>query len=94
MKRRKQSNRGMLEKHKQEYRHNLSTIAQLNARNEELTSIITEEENMEYIALIRSTRMGLEEFQRLLEGLRNGGVPFPMAEQINCTKEDTNHEAD
>lgn len=78
MKRRKQSNRAMLEKHQQEYQDNLDRIARLTARNEELKPIIREEEDMEIVALVRSTRMGLDEFQRFLEGRRNGGVPFPM----------------
>lgn len=78
MRRRKQSNRDMLERHRAEYQENLDTISRLTARNEELASIITEEENLEIIALVRSTHMGLDEFQRFLEGRRNSGVPFPM----------------
>lgn len=78
MRRRKQSNRDMLERHRAEYQENLDTISRLTTRNEELASIITEEENVEIIALVRSTQMGLDEFQRFLEGRRNGGVPFPM----------------
>lgn len=77
MRRRKQSNRDMLERHRAEYQENLDTISHLTARNEELASIITEEENLEIIALVRSTRMGLDEFQRFLEGRRDG-VSFPM----------------
>ena len=77
MRRRKQSNRDMLERHRAEYLENLDTISHLTARNEELASIITEEENLEIIALVRSTQMGLDEFQRFLEGRREG-VPFPM----------------
>lgn len=77
MRRRKQSNRDMLERHRAEYQENLDTISRLTARNEELASFITEEENLEIIALVRSTHMGLDEFQRFLEGRRDG-VPFPM----------------
>ena len=77
MRRRKQSNRDMLERHRAEYQENLDTISHLTARNEELTSFIIEEENLEIIALVRSTQMGLDEFQRFLEGRREG-VPFPM----------------
>ena len=77
MSRRTQSNRDMLERHRAEYQENLDTISRLTARNEELASIITEEENLEIIALVRSTQMGLDEFQRFLEGRREG-VPFPM----------------
>ena len=77
MRRRKQSNRDMLERHRAEYQENLDTISHLTAGNEELASFITEEENLEIIALVRSTHMGLDEFQRFLEGRRDG-VPFPM----------------
>lgn len=89
MRRCKQSNRAMLDKHRQEYQENLEKISQLTARNEDLASIITEEENTEIIALVRSTNMGLDEFQRFLEGRRNGGVPFPMNEhEEGMTHED------
>ena len=81
MRRRKQSNRDMLERHRAEYQENLDTISHLTARNEELASFITEEENLEIIALVRSTQMGLDEFQRFLEGRRDG-VPFPMTRAI------------
>lgn len=88
MRRRKQSNREMLEKHRREYQHNLDTIARLTTRNEELQPIITEEENVEIVALVRSTHMGLDEFQRYMEERRNGGVPTPM----NETKEETTYD--
>ena len=87
MARRKQSNRDMLDKHRAEYQHNLDTIARLTARNEELTPIITEEENVEIVALVRSTHMGLEEFQRFLQG-RRAGVPFPMNNEEGMTHEE------
>lgn len=83
MRRRKQSNRDMLERHRAEYQENLDTISHLTARNEELASIITEEENLKIIALVRSTQMGFDEFQRFLEGRREG-VPFPMTRA--CTE--------
>ena len=88
MNRRKQSSRSMLEKHRRAYQRNLDSIARLTAQNEELASIITEEENLEIVALVRSTHMGLDEFQRFLEGRRNGGVPFSMNEH----KEGMTHE--
>lgn len=87
MKRRKQSNRASLDRHREEYQGNLDKIARLIARNEELTPIITEEENLEIVALVRSTHMGLDEFQRFLEGRRNGGVPFPMNGHHNNEEE-------
>lgn len=85
---RKQSNRDMLVKHRQEYQQNLNTIARLTARNEALTPIITEEENVEIIAMVRSTRMTLESLQHLLERCRNGDFPFPT----NNSEEDMTHE--
>lgn len=80
MKRRKQGSRDMLERHRAEYQRNLEAIAQLTTRNEELKPIITEEENMEIVALVRSSHIGLEELQRFMEGLRNGEVPFLMVQ--------------
>ena len=88
MKRRKQSNHDILEKHRAEFQQNLNTIAQLTARNEELAPLITEEENVEIIALVRSTNMDLEAFKLFLEGRRKNGVLFPIND--NSKKEDTN----
>ena len=89
MRRRKQSNRDMLERHRAEYQRNLDTIARLSARNEELAPIITEEENVEIVALVRSTNMGLEAFQRFLEGRQDNGGPSPMNEhEEGMTHED------
>ena len=42
MKRRKQGNRALMEKHIQERQRNLDEIARLNARNEELSAAIAE----------------------------------------------------
>lgn len=92
MKRRKQSNRDMLERHLAERQRNLDSIARLTARNEELESIIREEEDLEIVALVRSHHMGLMEFQSFLEGRQNNGVPFPMSESTN-EQEDIKHEA-
>lgn len=80
MKRRKQGNSATLDKHRQEYRRNLDTIARLKERNKELEPIITEEENMAIVALVRSANMGLDELQRFVTGLREGGVPFLTAQ--------------
>lgn len=90
MKRRKQSNPDMLEKHRAEYQKNLDTIAQLTARNEELIPIITEEENLEIIALVRSTNMDLEAFKLFLEGHLENDAPFSMND--NSKKENTTNE--
>ena len=90
MKRRKQSNSDMLKKHRTEYQKNLDTIAQLTARNEELMPIITEEENVRIIALVRSTNMGLEAFQHFLEGHLENDASFSMND--NSKKENTTNE--
>lgn len=88
MNRRKQSSRSMLEKHRNAYHRNLDSIARLTAQNEELASIITEEENMEIVALVRSTHMGLDEFKRFLEGRRQNGV----LSSITAHEEELPHE--
>lgn len=92
MKRRKQSNRDMLERHLAERERNQETIARLTARNEELAPIILEEENVEIVAAVRARYMGLAEFERDFMGRQNGGVPFPMSETTN-EQEDMQHEA-
>lgn len=86
MNRRKQSNRAMLDRHRAEYQDNLEKIARLTVRNAELEPIIREEENLEIVALVRSTRMGLDAFQRFLTE-RQGGAPCLTNE------EDNTHEA-
>lgn len=92
MKRRKQSNRDMLERHIAERERNQETIARLTARNEELAPIILEEENVEIVAAVRARYMDLAEFERDFKGRQNGGVPFPMSETTN-EQEDMQHEA-
>ena len=91
MKRRKQGNRALMEKHMQERQRNLDEIARLTARNEELSAIIVEEEEMIVVAAFRSSRMGLDAFCSLVEGRQHSGVPFPMNENHN-KQEDTIHE--
>lgn len=86
MNRRKQNNRAMLDRHQAEYQDNLVKIARLTARNAELEPIIREEENLEIVVLVRSTRMGLDEFQRFLTE-RQGSAPCLTNE------EDNTHEA-
>ena len=83
MKRRKQGNRALMEKHIQERQRNLDEIARLNARNEELSAAIAEEEEMIVVATYRSTRMGLDAFCDLVEGCQRSGVPFLMNENHN-----------
>ena len=87
MKRRKQGNRALMEKHIQERQRNLDEIARLNARNEELSAIIAEEEEMIVVAAYRSTRMGLDAFCNLIEGRQRRGVPFSMNETHNELEE-------
>lgn len=86
MNRRKQNNRVMLDRHRAEHQENLAKIDRLTARNAELEPIIREEENLEIVALVRSTRMGLDEFQRFLMERQNGAPSF-------MNEEDNTHEA-
>lgn len=86
MNQRKQSNRAMLDRHRAEHQANLAKIDRLTARNAELEPIIREEENLEIVALVRSTRMGLDEFQRFLEERQSGAPSF-------MNEEDNTHEA-
>lgn len=92
MKRRKQGNREMLERHLAERQRNLETIARLTARNEELEPIIHEEENTEIVAAVRARYMSLTEFENDFKGRQGNGVPFPMSESTN-EQEDMQHEA-
>lgn len=92
MKRRKQSNRDMLERHLAERERNLETIARLTARNEELAPIILEEENVEIVAEVRACYANLTEFLNDMKGRQGNGVPFPMSETTN-EQEDMQHEA-
>ena len=92
MKRRKQSNRDMLERHLAERERNQETIARLTARNEELAPIILEEENVEIVATVRARYMELAEFERDFKGRQNNGVPFLMNEKTK-KQEDMQHEA-
>lgn len=92
MKRRKQGNREMLERHLAERQQNLETIARLTARNEELASIILEEENTEIVAEVRARYTSLTEFLNDMKGRQRKGVPFPMSENTN-EQEDMQHEA-
>ena len=92
MKRRKQSNRDMLDRHLAERQRNLDTIARLTARNEELASIILEEENTEIVAEVRAKYASLTDFLNDMKGRQNNGVPFLMNEKTNV-QEDMQHEA-
>ncbi len=87
---RKNTTRSSLERHQQEHERNLAKIAKLTARNETLEKLITEEENTEIIALVRSIPVGLDKLQSIIEGLRRGEVPFPV---MNAnTEEGMTHE--
>lgn len=80
--------RSSLERHQQEHERNLAKIAKLTARNETLKKLITEEEDTEIIALVRSIPVGLDELQNIIEGLRRGEVPSSVMK----TEEDMTHE--
>ena len=91
MKRRKQGSSALLEKYIQERERNQEEIARLTARNKELEPIIVEEENLEIVALVRSTQMGLAAFRHLMEGYQKNGVLFLMDKNTD-TQEETTHE--
>ena len=93
MRKPRSSNRSNLALHNQEYEHNLAQIAKIQARNEALAKVITEEENTEIVALIRSYPVTLENLQRVMEGLRKGEVPFPMNENREANEEDMTYES-
>ena len=93
MRKPRSSNRSNLALNKQEYEHNLAQIAKIQARNEALAKVITEEENTEIVALIRSYPVTLENLQRVMEGLRKGEVPFPMNENREANEEDMTYES-
>ena len=85
MKRRNQSNRALLEKHKQELASIEEKMAAMTARKTELLAMITEEENVEIVNMVRAGAVTLEDLRKMMEGQRNSVVP---------DKEEIEHEND
>jgi len=92
MKRRNQSNRALLEKHKQELASIEEKMAAMTARKTELLAMITEEENVEIVNMVRAGAVTLEDLRKLMEGQRNSVVPVLMAQPTD--KEEIEHEND
>ena len=92
MKRRNQSNRALLEKHKQELASIEEKMAAMTARKTELLAMITEEENVEIINMVRAGAVTLEDLRKMMEGQRNSVVPVLMAQPTD--KEEIEHEND
>ena len=92
MKRRNQSNRALLEKHKQELASIEEKMAAMTARKTELLAMITEEENVEIVNMVRAGAVTLEDLSKMMEGQRNSVVPVLMAQPTD--KEEIEHEND
>ena len=92
MKRRNQSNRILLEKHRQELASIEEKIVAMTARKTELQAMITEEENLEIINMVRARAVTLEDLHKIMEGQRNSVVPVLMAQPTD--KEEIEHEED
>lgn len=92
MKRRNQSNRALLEKHKQELASIEEKMATMTARKTELLAMITEEENVEIVNMVRAGAVTLEDLRKIMEGQRNSVVPVLMAQPTD--KEEIEHEND
>ena len=90
MKRRNQSNRALLEKHKQELASIEEKMAAMTARKTELLAMITEEENVEIVNMVRAGAVTLEDLRKIMEGQRNSVVPVLMAQPTD--KEEIEHE--
>ena len=70
---RKKSNRVSLEQHKKAFRQNQAAIAKALAQNAELEKAITEEENNEIIGIIRHYRIGIDNLNQIMQGIRPTG---------------------
>ena len=70
---RKKSNRVSLEQHKKAFRQNQAAIAKALAQNAELEKAITEEENNEIIGIIRHYRIGIDNLEKIMQGIRPSG---------------------
>ena len=92
MKRRNQSNRVLLEKHKQELASIEEKMAAMTARKTELLAMITEEENVEIVNMVRAGAVTLEDLRKIMEGQRNSVVPVLMTQPTD--KEEIEHEND
>ena len=64
----------------------------MTARKTELLAMITEEENVEIVNMVRAGAVTLEDLRKMMEGQRNSVVPVLMAQPTD--KEEIEHEND
>lgn len=91
MRKKRETGVSSLTRHRQEHARNLAQMEKLKARNEALEKIITEEENTEVIALVRSYAVSVEELAEMVKRLRSG---MPVELDDRRGKEDEAHESD
>ena len=80
---RKKSNRLSLEQHKRAYRENQAAIAKALEQNAELEKAITEEENLEIVGIIRKYRVGIDNLEQIMQGIRPKGESLFSEEKEN-----------
>lgn len=70
---------GKMQKYQAEKQKNNAKISELQSRNRELDRLITEAENTEIVALMRSENISLNDFTTFVKAFREkDGAPFTM----------------
>jgi len=71
-----------IQKYNAERQKNSAKISKLQSRNRELDRLITEAENTEIVALMRSENISLEDFATIIKAFRDkSGAPLIMPTQ-------------
>lgn len=71
-----------IQKYNAEKQKNSAKISELQSRNRELDRLITEAENTEIVALMRSENISLEDFATIIKAFRDKcGAPLIMPTQ-------------
>ncbi len=71
-----------IQKYNAERQKNSAKISELQSRNRELDRLITEAENTEIVALMRSENISLEDFATIIKAFRDkSGAPLIMPTQ-------------
>jgi hypothetical protein len=71
-----------IQKYNAEKQKNSAKISELQSRNRELDRLITEAENTEIVALMRSENISLEDFATIIKAFRDkSGAPLIMPTQ-------------
>ncbi len=71
-----------IQKYNAEKQKNCAKISELQSRNRELDRLITEAENTEIVALMRSENISLEDFTTIIKAFRDkSGAPLTMPTQ-------------